>query len=62
MKDTKDATTIISDPDILKRVFGNLEINAVQAMPKGGKISIYAYRKEDGLVIEVQTPDGILAK
>ena len=50
----------MADPDLLKRVISNLMLNAVQAMPKGGKLSVYAYRKEGGLVIEVKdTGEGI---
>ena len=45
---------------MLRRVISNLVLNAIQAMPKGGKLSIYAYRKEGSLVIEVQdTGEGI---
>ncbi len=59
-KAEKEAKTVMADPDFLKRVISNLVLNAVQAMPKGGKLSIYAYRKEGGLVIEVQdTGEGI---
>jgi signal transduction histidine kinase len=50
----------MADPDLVKRVIGNLLLNAVQAMPKGGKLFIYAYREEGGLVIEGQdTGEGI---
>jgi PAS domain S-box-containing protein len=37
------AETIIADPDYLKRIFSNLTLNAVQAMPEGGKLTIRAY-------------------
>jgi PAS domain S-box-containing protein len=56
----KEAKQVMVDPDLLKRVISNLVLNAIQAMPKGGKLSINAYRKEGGLVIEVQdTGEGI---
>ena len=59
-KAEKEAKQVMADPDLLKRVISNLVLNAVQAMPKGGKLSIHAYREEGGLVIEVQdTGEGI---
>jgi PAS domain S-box-containing protein len=59
-KAEKEAKEVFADPDLLKRIIANLVLNAVQAMPKGGKLSIYAHRKEGGLVIEVQdTGEGI---
>jgi PAS domain S-box-containing protein len=55
-----EAKQVMADPDLLKRIISNLVLNAVQAMPKGGNLSIYAYRKEGGLIIEVQdTGEGI---
>ena len=33
----------MADPDYLKRIFANLTLNAVQAMPNGGKLTIHAY-------------------
>jgi signal transduction histidine kinase len=59
-KAEKEAKEVFADPDLLKRIISNLVLNAVQAMPKGGNLSIYAHRKEGGLVIEVQdTGEGI---
>ena len=49
----KEATTIMADPDILKRIFGNLVTNAVQAMPKGGKLTIKAYKEANDSIITV---------
>ena len=42
-----------SDLSMLKRVLVNLIQNAVQAMPKGGKLTLNAYRKENNVVIAV---------
>jgi len=49
-----DAGQVMADPELLRRVVGNLVINAVQAMPNGGKLSIRACRQEGGIVIEIQ--------
>ena len=43
-----------SDPDILKRVMINLVTNAVQAMPKGGKLGIRAIQETDGVILSVE--------
>ena len=47
VKIRKEADIVVADSDILKRVLGNLVTNAVQAMPEGGKLSIYAYKEAD---------------
>ena len=36
----KTVPTILADPDQLGQVFGNIILNAVQAMPEGGKLTI----------------------
>jgi len=37
------AERIMADPDYLKRIASNLTLNAVQAMPEGGQLTIRAY-------------------
>ena len=37
------AERIMADPDYLKRIFSNLTLNAVQAMPNGGTLTIRAF-------------------
>ena len=54
VKVQKEAGTVMADSDILKRIFGNLVINAVQAMPKGGKLTIKAYKEANDSIITVE--------
>jgi len=49
----KDSGTVKVDPAMLKRVLGNLVTNAVQAMPKGGKLTIRTCRGATGTVVTV---------
>jgi PAS domain S-box-containing protein len=50
----KEAKKLVIDADVLKRILGNLTNNAIQAMPKGGKLTVYAYPDVGGnAVIEV---------
>jgi PAS domain S-box-containing protein len=44
---------IVTDPDLMKRVLTNLVNNAVQAMPGGGKLSLYAFPEARNVVISV---------
>jgi PAS domain S-box-containing protein len=50
----REASTLMSDSDILKRILVNLITNAVQAMPKGGKLSIQAYKEANDSIITVE--------
>ena len=43
VKVEETAEKIMADPDYIKRIFSNLTLNAVQSMPKGGKLTIHAY-------------------
>ena len=49
-----EARRSVSDPDLLKRVLANLVNNAVQAMPKGGKLSVSAIREGNDLIITIE--------
>ncbi len=50
----KDAQTIKTDPDMLKRILGNLISNAIQAMPNGGSLTVRATKKIDNTVLTVR--------
>jgi signal transduction histidine kinase len=50
----KDAKTVVADPDILKRILANLLMNAVQAMPDGGKLTVHTYKAADGVAVDVK--------
>jgi PAS domain S-box-containing protein len=61
------AKWVVSDPDSLRRILENLVINAIQAMPKGGELTIRAYAETGSVVITVQDtgvgiPDEIKSK
>ncbi len=45
---------IKSDRAMLRRVLSNLFINALQAMPTGGKLIVKGYRKDSNVLIEVE--------
>jgi len=46
--------TITSDRNIIRRILTNLVVNAIQAMPTGGKISLSGFREEDNILIKVE--------
>lgn len=50
----EDAKRVTADPDLLKRILGNLVINAVQAMPDGGKLNINSFQEPGDTIITVQ--------
>ncbi len=47
----KEASTIMTDPDLLRRIISNLILNSVQAMPNGGELDISAYMDKEHIVI-----------
>ena len=49
-----DASTIIVDPTLLKRILANLVNNAVQAMPSGGRLDLYACIEKGFFIITVK--------
>jgi signal transduction histidine kinase len=46
--------TVKIDVSLLKRVMSNLLLNAIQAMPDGGKITIASTRKDDQIKIDIK--------
>ncbi len=56
----RDLPLVLTDPDQMKQVFINLFLNAVQAMPSGGTLTIGASAQDEQLEIEVKdTGSGI---
>jgi len=58
----KKAEKIKADPDFVKRIAANLTLNAIQAMPDGGELTIRAYvdkQKSDVLITVKDTGVGI---
>lgn len=43
---------VLVDPSRIKQVFVNMILNAIQATPEGGTISIYTYLRDDFICIE----------
>ena len=48
------AEKVKADADYLNRILYNLVTNAVQAMPKGGKLTIHGYKEASDVVITVK--------
>ncbi len=44
---------IMADPRLMRRVFANLILNAIQAMPQGGTLTIGASSDDDSVVLSV---------
>lgn len=50
----EDARTLFTDPALLNRVLSNLINNSVQAMPKGGKLYVHAFKERNDTIITVE--------
>ena len=48
------AKKVVADSSYINRIMYNLVNNAVQAMPKGGKLTIKAYKEANDLIISVK--------
>ena len=46
-------TAIAADPELLHRAISNLMLNAMDAMPNGGTLTLRSHRTDDHVVIEV---------
>src|SRR5208283_5100427 len=62
-----EAKKVVADSAYINRIMFNLVNNAVQAMPKGGKLSINAYKEANDVVITVKDtgvgiPEGVKSK
>jgi signal transduction histidine kinase len=49
-----EARKFVADSDYLNRILYNLVTNAVQAMPKGGKLTIHVYKEANNVVLTVK--------
>ena len=49
-----EARKVVTDSAYIKRIVQNLVNNAVQAMPKGGKLTLIAYKEANDVVITVK--------
>ncbi len=49
-----DARKVVADSTFINRIMYNLVNNAVQAMPKGGKLTIHAFREANNTVLTVK--------
>lgn len=55
-----NARWVYSDSDLIKRIFNNLCMNAIQAMPNGGKMFVHVARSDDRVIITIEdTGEGI---
>jgi len=53
-----EEVTVLVDPDMMRRVFDNLILNSIQAMPDGGTLSFNICQSQDSLNVRI-TDTGI---
>jgi signal transduction histidine kinase len=46
--DFREGPEVMADPDMLRRAVLNIVVNAIEAMPNGGELQVYAGPGEDG--------------
>jgi PAS domain S-box-containing protein len=49
-----DASKVLADSSFINRIMYNLVTNAVQAMPKGGKLTIHAFKEANDFILTVK--------
>jgi two-component system nitrogen regulation sensor histidine kinase NtrY len=55
--------TIAADPELLHRAFSNLALNAMDAMPQGGTLTLSTHQNGDRVVVEISdTGTGLTAE
>jgi signal transduction histidine kinase len=50
----KDFPKVTVDPTLMRRVFTNLILNGIQAMPNGGRLTIKAVKTGDDVLISIK--------
>jgi signal transduction histidine kinase len=59
----EDLASIAADPELLHRAFSNLALNAMDAMPQGGTLSLRTRQSSDRVVVEIaDTGAGLTAE
>ena len=54
VKVESDASKVLADSSFINRIMYNLVTNAVQAMPKGGKLTIHAFKEANDFILTVK--------
>ncbi len=54
VKVESDASKVLADSSFINRIMYNLVNNAVQAMPKGGKLTIHAFKEANDFMLTVK--------
>ena len=60
--DISASDPIAADPELLHRTFSNLILNAIEAMPEGGNLTLRASRRQDSIRLEIADTGSGLAR